>query len=82
MSDPFTLDSNERATPLWGKLSGYLKARIAKLRARNDGPLSADETALVRAEIKALKGLLALGEELPIVPTAEETWPTATRARQ
>lgn len=82
MSEPqFLLDSHERTTGLWLKLKGHLEARLQRARVRNDGNLSPDETALVRGEIKALKGLLALGsDELPPIPTAVETRPTTTRA--
>lgn len=55
-------------TPVWHKLERYLRRRLEAARERNDGPLTADETAVLRGEIKALKGLLALGRPLPPIP--------------
>jgi len=69
--DDFTLDSMERATPLWLKIAGHLNQRLEKARARNDNLLPPDETAAVRGEIKALKALLRLGQEKPPIATAE-----------
>lgn len=69
MSAPleFTLTTGERINPLWHKISRYLDRRLDRARKRNDQPLSPEDTALVRGEIKALKGLMALGQELPPV---------------
>lgn len=55
-------------TPVWNKIERYLRRRLEAARERNDGLLAPDETALVRGEIKALKGLLSLGRPLPPIP--------------
>jgi hypothetical protein len=75
MTDTFTLTAAEKSSPLWFKLKSYLEQRLERARGRNDGPLSTEDTALVRGEIKALKGLLALGKELPPIETASEPGP-------
>lgn len=65
------LTPSEVNTPVWHKLERYLRRRLEAARERNDGPLTADETAAVRGEIKALKGLLALGR--PLLPVESST---------
>lgn len=58
----------EANTPVWHKLERHLRRRLDAARERNDGPLAPDETAMVRGEIRALKGLLSLGRPLPPIP--------------
>lgn len=74
MSAPesFILTPAEVNTPVWNKIERFLRRRLDGARARNDGPLTADETALVRGEIAALKGLLALGRPLPPIPDRDD----------
>lgn len=73
MSDAFTLTAAEKSSPVWFKLKNYLERRLESARVRNDDArLSPDATAALRGEIKALKGLLALGKELPPIETASE----------
>lgn len=59
-------------TPVWIKLERYLRRRLDSARERNDGPLAPDETAQVRGEIRALKGLLSLGRPLPPIPDGDD----------
>lgn len=61
----FKLTPTEAASELWRKVDRYLTQRLERARERNDGPLSLDETAMVRGEIKSLKGLQALGQIKP-----------------
>jgi len=61
----FRLAPSEEASPTWQRLKRYLEARLQRVREQNDSLLPADQTALLRGEIKALKGVLALGRELP-----------------
>ena len=65
--DDFRLTYGERSSAAWHRIERYLTHRLDRARKRNDGALSAEETAMVRGEIAALKGLLALGEQ-PISP--------------
>jgi hypothetical protein len=55
----------ERQSVLWAKLKRHLEARIARLRALNDRPRSADETARLRGRIAEAKSLLALDNPAP-----------------
>lgn len=70
MSAPedFTLTAIERTSDAWLKAEAFMKARLQRLRERNDKHLPAEETAQVRGEIAALKALLRLGRE-PMPPT-------------
>jgi hypothetical protein len=68
MSRRFVLTPMDLASPLWGRIRQHLEARLDAARRRNDEDLSPADTALVRGEIKALKGLLSLGQELPSIP--------------
>lgn len=70
--ESFILTPAEVNTPVWNKLERHLRRRLEAARARNDGPLAPDETAQVRGEIAALKGLLALGRPLPPIPTGDD----------
>ena len=62
------LSTNDRHSPLWLKLKRELEARLATLRAQNDGDKDERSTAMLRGRIAELKILLALGNE----PTALE----------
>lgn len=66
--EEFRLTPQETQSEVWLKLSRYLERRLARARDRNDGPLPPDQTATVRGEIAALKGLLDLGKSLPPIP--------------
>lgn len=61
----FGLTNGERFHPLWIKLSGYFNGRLTNLRAQNDGPLSEQDTATLRGQIKLLKAIIALGKDEP-----------------
>lgn len=57
----FILTDGERHHPLWLKLEAHLQARTAILRAKNDGPLDALQTATIRGQITEVKALLSYG---------------------
>jgi hypothetical protein len=42
-------------------LEAHLQARVAILRAKNDGPLDALQTATIRGQITEVKALLSYG---------------------
>lgn len=62
---PFKLAASDVASPTWAKLERHLRARLADLRARNDNPQTADETAFLRGRIAEVKALLHTAEEDP-----------------
>jgi hypothetical protein len=55
------LTDGERHHPLWLKLAAHLETRVSILRAKNDGPLDALQTATIRGQIKEVKALLSYG---------------------
>lgn len=57
----FILTDGERSHPLWRKLEEHLQARMLILRAKNDGPLDALQTATIRGQITEVKALLSSG---------------------
>lgn len=51
----------------WAYLKEHLESEIQRLREANDSPdLSADQTALIRGEIKALKRILWTPERIAL----------------
>lgn len=57
----FELTKQERAMPLWIKLSEHFEERIRELREQNDSTqLDEKHTAKIRAEIALYKELLKL----------------------
>jgi hypothetical protein len=63
----FQLTEHEKTQGLWRRLVGHLADRLADLRVRNDAAISEYETASIRGEIKALKRLIALDADRPIM---------------
>lgn len=63
----FTLTESDKAQGLWLRLRVHLEARLTLARIRNDSLLGEYETALLRGEIKCLKGLIAMGSDRPIM---------------
>lgn len=64
MSDA-VLTAEDLRHPLWHKIKRHLEGEIDRLRAKNDdgdGKMDHDETLALRAEIRAVKKLLRLGE--------------------
>ena len=59
------LSEAERHSHIWLVIESKLKARLANLRAYNDGALDVIQTADARGAIKEIKALLALGADLP-----------------
>lgn len=55
-------------TPLWGRLRDHMRERLTVARGSNDNPaLDMHATSALRGEIKALKALIALGDEKPFI---------------
>ena len=63
----FELSENEKASPLWLRLKAHLEDRLAAARVRNDGVQMEAETAALRGEIRALKRIISLGDDRPIL---------------
>lgn len=53
------LTSFERQSPVWRKLMERFEARLHNLRALNDGPKDAIETADIRGRIAEIKSLMS-----------------------
>jgi hypothetical protein len=53
------------ASETWKAIAARATARLADLRARNDGALDEVKTAHLRGRISELKELLALGNPVP-----------------
>jgi hypothetical protein len=62
-----TFNITDRQSTTWHKVMEHCTARIDELRKRNDAPLSEQETASIRGEIKALKAIVSLDVEAPDV---------------
>lgn len=55
--------AQERQSTAWRKLMERFKARLESLRAMNDGPKDAVETAELRGRIAEIKALMSLDIE-------------------
>lgn len=64
-ANEFILTDGERRHPLWLRLKAHFEEKMLEARGKNDGPLSEADTATLRGQIKCLKGLIALGDEMP-----------------
>lgn len=62
-----TLEPHDRLNPLMAKLIAGWKQDLAALRAKNDHPMSPEETATLRGRIAQLKAQIALGDEPPLI---------------
>ena len=71
MTEPI-LTKGDLQTAVWQKLSKYLEAELAALRKRNDKSLPDDGNMRLRERIAAVKDLLALGEDKPVLPSEDE----------
>lgn len=67
MGERLVIGPADRGNPLWTRVERYLKERLADLRARNDGPLSLEQTLELRGQIREVKSLLESAEDLPEV---------------
>ena len=63
------LSDGERISAVWLKIEAHLKAKLEMLRVKNDGALSAEDTARLRGRIMEVKSLLELGEKPVVIPT-------------
>jgi hypothetical protein len=68
ISDPFVLSPAERASPLWHRLLEHLETELKNKRGKNDGIDNTEQqTAALRGHITCLRGLIALGDDPPLV---------------
>jgi hypothetical protein len=65
ITGPFSLTHAEKHSALWVKLTAHYTARLALLRAKNDGNLTPDETSKLRGRILECKVLLGLADASP-----------------
>jgi hypothetical protein len=63
IGEDFELTAQDRNSATWRRLEEHLTARLAQLRAKNDRPLSEQETATLRGQIACLKEIIALGKD-------------------
>jgi len=49
----------DRSSPTWRRLRKHLDLRIAGLQRQNEYPISPDETAMIRGQIKEARALIA-----------------------
>ena len=61
----FIVSYEDRQSPLWRKLMGHWEDKLATLRMQNDGDKTETETARLRGQIAAIKGCIALNNEIP-----------------
>ena len=66
--NPFELTEGERHHPLWLGLRKHFADQLAAARLRNDDPaLDQHATAALRGRIAALKSIIALGDDRPVI---------------
>jgi hypothetical protein len=61
------LTYEEKHSALWLKLKEHMTGRMDVLRKKNDGDFDAVATAAIRGQIRELKNLVALDQDLPTV---------------
>jgi hypothetical protein len=71
--DRFTLSDTERNSPLWLRLKAFYEKRLITLRSKNDGPLGADETLLLRGRIHEVKSFLSIEDAMPIAMSRKDS---------
>lgn len=59
---PFALTESEKRSALWQRLDAHFRAQLELWRSKNDGLMSPEETAMIRGQIKTLKGMIGLGK--------------------
>lgn len=62
----------ERTSAVWQRLKKYYDARLARLRAKNDGDLTHEQTLKLRGQIAEVKGLLSVATDSPSIPNEAE----------
>lgn len=63
--EDFVLSDGEKMHPLWRRLKAHLETQLQSLRVRNDRELTEMQTATLRGHIKALREIIALGDDRP-----------------
>ena len=64
---PFSLYVEDRISPTWNRIQGYLNNRLFELRIQNDRNCDERDTSILRGRIAEIKSLLSLGEDKPDV---------------
>lgn len=62
---PFILSPNERNNPVWVRLKSHLESELHNARGKLEGDQTEQQTAIWRGRIRALRAIIALGDELP-----------------
>jgi hypothetical protein len=62
----------------WIEIEAYLRKELQRLRERNDKNINAIETAHLRGEIKAVRGLLDLPSQVTQVPKDDPGYSTTS----
>lgn len=66
MNERIELSDGERMSSAWSKVELHLTNRLDELRRANDSSeLTAEQTAAIRGEIRAVKSLMTIGKERP-----------------
>jgi len=73
MSEP-VLTKGDLQSAVWQKLSKHLEAELAALRKRNDKNLPDDGNMRLRERIAAVKDLLDLGADKPVLQSEDENF--------
>ena len=64
--DRFTLNAQERNSPLWKRLVAHYEKKLSSMRVRNDGPLDNDQTLILRGRINEVKAILSINDAMPM----------------
>lgn len=60
---PFRLSPQERDSPIWSRLGGYLHDRLEVLRIRLEKEQTEAETASIRGQIKMIRSIIGVAAE-------------------
>jgi hypothetical protein len=61
------LTYEDKHSVTWARVKQFVEEEIDLLRKRNDGPLDMEATQRLRGQIAALKKVLDLDSEMPVV---------------
>ena len=69
MIDEFTLADGEKLHPLWLRLKAHLtdKLHTARVQISRDVDMTEQQTAALRGRVKCLEGIIALGDDRPVL---------------
>jgi len=69
------LSEGERNSAVWQKLRQHYEEQLAKLRVRNDGEMTEFKRAKLCGHIEAVKSILSLGTETPVLDDDSAPFP-------